>query len=84
MFVSGKIETIAQMSENWDGYGAVPIHHLTAVNADKLLSALRSLGVDPDVTPNPNGTISFEWEWKSGIAHVEIGKTRGVAYTKQD
>ena len=69
------------MAENWDGYGAIPIDPMTAVNADRLLSALRHIGIDPDVTPNTNGTISFEWEWTSGSVHVEVGKTRGIAGT---
>ena len=30
-------------------------------------------------SPNPNGTISLEWE---NVYYLECGKTRGVGYTK--
>jgi hypothetical protein len=78
----GKIEEFAGMPENWDGYGALPVRPETAQNA---LDALRKLPDEipmPDITPNPNGTISFEWESPSGVGHLELGRTRFSFYIK--
>jgi hypothetical protein len=71
-----QIAEIARMPDNWDGYGALTIKAATRRNA---ISALRSVLISapiPDITPNPNGTISFEWETDLGFAGLEIGQTR--------
>lgn len=73
------IEVLAAMPPNWDGYGALPIDPLTAENAMRAVEALSELP-SPEITPNPNGTLSFEWQSKKGLAHLEIGKTRYSCY----
>ena len=70
------LSEISRLPANWDGYGGVPIATSTVENArSALLSLLRDLPL-PDVTPNANGTISFEWESASFVAGLEIGATR--------
>ncbi len=69
---------ICALQANWDGYGGSPIHADTALNARAALTVFQQSGVVPDIVPNPNGTISFEWSNSRGEAHVEIGKSRFV------
>jgi len=71
-----KLEELVRMPENWDGYGAVPIRIETTRNALRMLEILPDEIPMPDITPNPNGTVSFEWESPAGIGHLEIGRTR--------
>jgi hypothetical protein len=75
------IEELAAMPENWDGYGALRISAETRRNALKALDALLDVPT-PGITPNANGTLSFEWESPRGVAHLEIGRTRFSFYIK--
>lgn len=71
-----QIEKFGRMPEGWDGYGALPISIVTKHNS---LEALRGVSVyppAPEITPNSNGTLSFEWETELGVAHLELGQTR--------
>lgn len=78
----GMIEELAALPENWDGYGALRISAETTRNALKALDILRKDVPMPDITPSPNGTLSFEWESPKGAAHLEIGRTRFSFYIK--
>lgn len=75
-----QIEEFAMMPENWDGYGALRIRAETAQNALDALEVLPREVPTPDVTPNSNGTLSFEWETSLGIGYLEIGRTRFSFY----
>jgi len=61
---------------NWDGYGALPIRDETKRNALTVLNQLEIVTCAPEITPNPNGTMSFEWETDQGFGQLEIGRTR--------
>jgi hypothetical protein len=76
------VRQFAHLGANWDGYGALPIGEDTVLNAVSAIHVLALLGTIPDVTPNPNGTVSFEWETSEGNAHLEIGKTRYSFYAR--
>ena len=73
-----QLAEIERLGANWDGYGAHPIDAETAKFARNALAIFQRWDVVPDLTPNPNGTISFEWETPKGNAHLEMGKTRFV------
>src|SRR5262249_46266244 len=60
------LRRIADLQDNWDGYGALPIQHNTALNAHLALNTLLLDAPVPDITPNTNGTVSFEWETQFG------------------
>jgi hypothetical protein len=45
------------------------------------LEGLRGMP-NPEVTPNPNGTISLEWESARGEAYLEYGKTRVSGFVR--
>ncbi len=76
------VEDMAFAEENWDGCGSFPINFQTKVNAKIALGQLEATVPAPQVTPNSNGTFSFEWESDRGAAHLEIGRTRYSFYVK--
>ena len=76
------IDQLASMSADWDGYGAVPISQETKLNALRALEVVARSAPVPDVVPNSNGTLSFEWETAAGFGHLEIGQTRFSFYLK--
>ncbi|HTS13198.1 MAG TPA: hypothetical protein VMH00_13865 [Candidatus Limnocylindrales bacterium] len=83
-FASSK-ETLKQerySAPNWDGYGALPISAETSRNALSMLTVLEAVVAAPEVTPNPNGTVSFEWETEAGVGYLEIGRTKYSFYVK--
>jgi len=67
---------------NWDGYGALPIADETKKNALGALNHLEILTCAPEITSNPNGTLSFEWESNRGFGQLEIGRTRYSFYVQ--
>ena len=77
-----KITELAAMPGNWDGYGALRISQEAEQNAIKAIEVLLRRAPVPDIVPNPNGTISFEWESNQGVGHLEVGKTRFSFYVK--
>lgn len=74
------IEGMRGLAQGWDGYDAVPLSEDTLANAIRALRVALDQVPSPDITPNPNGTLSFEWESERGNAHLEIGKTRFSFY----
>lgn len=74
------IDKLGGMLSNWDGYGALPLTAETLQNAKATLRFVQMASPTPDITPNPNGTISFEWESERGSAHLEVGKTKMSFY----
>lgn len=78
-----KVSEFANMQPNWDGYGAEPVGPITSGNAAQALNILSYQLPMPDITPNPNGTLSLEWETGAGCAHMEIGRTQFSLYIQQ-
>ena len=76
------LEDIISLDENWDGYGALRISSKTADNSRNALREVLFFLPSPDITPNPHGTISFEWESENGLAHLEIGANRYSLFVK--
>ncbi len=70
------IDQLASMPTDWDGYGALPISQETKLNALRALDVVTRRAPVPDIVPNSNGTLSFEWETAAGFGHLEIGQTR--------
>lgn len=77
-----KIFAFKMLNENWDGYGAYPLEAETAANAIEMLDLIGEelfSGVN-DIYPNPNGTLTFEWNNNTGeIFSLEIGNNK-VSY----
>ena len=74
------VDGLAGLGAGWDGYSSMPISEPTRANAKRLLELMIGTVSVPDITPNPNGTISLEWENSFGLAHLEVGKTRFSCY----
>jgi hypothetical protein len=72
----------AYAQAGWDGYGALPVSGETKKNALGVLHHLETLTCAPEITPNPNGTLSFEWETNRGFGQLEIGRTRYSFYVQ--
>jgi hypothetical protein len=65
------VERVAFANPNWDGYGALPV---------SAIKVILPVAPSPEINPNPNGTLSFEWGTHLGNAHLEIGQTRYSFY----
>jgi hypothetical protein len=76
------LDGFAKLGPDWDGYGALPLEPGTIANAKGVLAMLLAECPFPDLVPNSNGTISFEWESGRGIASLEVGATRFALFIK--
>jgi len=74
------IEKVSFVAGNWDGEGALPVSDLTKQNAKVALRGILPVVAAPEINPNSNGTLSFEWETNAGTAHLEIGNTKYSFY----
>lgn len=80
-----KIVSFKSLVNNWDGYNAIPLEVKSSSNAIELVSMLndKDLMQLSDVFPNPNGTVSFEWENDSEeVLSLEIGNNTFSYYIK--
>jgi hypothetical protein len=85
--VRHSIEEFGKLGENWDGYGASSISNQTRENANhfvEMIEAARFNMPVPEVSPQPSGTISFEWETPSVEVYLEIGNTLYSGFIKTD
>jgi hypothetical protein len=71
-----RLKELAALGGNWDGYGAAALSPTTVGNAKLLVQSILDTVPLPEISPNPNGTISLEWEAERGYAALEIGQTR--------
>ena len=67
------IQKLAQLEEDWDGYGAERIDSTVISQARDSYAYFCRCTSAPELSPNAHGTISFEWSSKRGTAHLEIG-----------
>lgn len=74
------VEKVAFASANWDGYGALAVSPETKKNAIEAIRVILPVAPTPEINPNPNGTLSFEWRTDLGNAHLEIGQTKYSFY----
>ena len=81
------VKELAALNENWDGYGASAISQQTLDNALRFIDTIEAAphGLPaPEISPTPNGTISFEWEAPHTEAYLEIGNTRYSGFITTD
>lgn len=76
------VHELGTLDEDWDGYGAIKLNEITVRNAINSIDYILNNSPLPEIFPNPNGTISLEWENTNGVAHLEIGKTKYSFYLK--
>lgn len=73
-----------KLKDGWLGKDSLGIPAETAqrvLDVAKTLEKIEGLP-NPELTPNPNGTISLEWESARGEAYLEYGKTRLSAFVR--
>lgn len=78
-----KILSFKSLENNWDGFNAIPLGVKCATNSIKLLDSFNPnmLSKISDIFPNPNGTITIEWENNiSEMVSLEIGKETFTYY----
>jgi hypothetical protein len=71
-----RVAEFGVLQQSWDGYGALQISAETVANTASVLTLTLGRLPEPDVTPNPNGTLTLEWLYGGSYATMEIGKTR--------
>lgn len=69
-----RILEIEKLEADWDGYGAEPICAACIENARTIVELLPPFAVSPDLFPNPNGTVTLEWENARGTLSIEVGE----------
>ncbi|WP_163618215.1 hypothetical protein [Microbacterium sp. B35-30] len=74
------LEQLADLQDDWDGYGASAISKVVRLNAWEAFRHFESGGAIPEITPLPNGTIAFDWQANGVRGHFEIGRTRYSMY----
>jgi hypothetical protein len=75
-----QLDGLSRLEPGWDGYGAEPVAQGCVDNARMILGALPSNVPGPDITPNSNGTLSFDWENGQQGLSLEIGISRYSAF----
>lgn len=67
--------------KDWDGYGALPISHATYYEARRFLDALPSWLPAPEIEPEPEGNIGFEWNFgKTRVLVASVNGTNRITY----
>ena len=83
-----KLEQIANLPDNWDGYGACIIPEKVLENTETVLEKVifteKELLEDLDMYPNPNGTISFIYDKNNYIMNLEIGTINHSLYISKN
>lgn len=71
---------IADLSDNWDCYDAVPVKETTLLNAVRFLTAVFSsdeyvLPEPDDIYPTPYGSLVIEFNTEDGLVSTEVGNS---------
>jgi hypothetical protein len=75
---TAQLEAIAELADDWDGYGGAAVDAAAIVAAKAFLSQLIEL--PHSLLPNANGTVSLEWDFYLGRAHLEVGTEKFSFY----
>ncbi len=71
------MEAFEECSEpNWDGYGATPILAAAYEEARTFLNALPAQIPVPEIVPEPDGSIGFEWN--NGPNRIFVASVNGI------
>ena len=75
--VKNRISEIDNLSDNWDGYGAIAPSQKVIKNSFKFIDTLRKAGVDSidpeDIYPMTYGSVVIEISNANGLVSIEIG-----------
>lgn len=66
---------------NWDGYGAIPIYASAYEEATRFLKSLPRDVASPEVLPEPDGSVGFEWDnGKDRVFTVSLSGRGSIVY----
>ncbi|WP_295449041.1 hypothetical protein [uncultured Thiodictyon sp.] len=71
-----RLADLTRLGPDWDSYGADPIAHACLANVRAVLAALPADTPAPEITPNPNGTLTVDWVAEGYRLSFEIGASR--------
>lgn len=72
-------------SDDWDGYGATAIDSSVVRNAEEFIRVLPDNLPVPEVSPEPDGSISLDWiRTPNQVVSVSIGSTNRLAFAWLD
>lgn len=71
---------IAELEDDWDGYGASAVSKSVRMNAWEALRHFEAAGAIPEISPLSNGIIAFDWQSNGVRGHFEIGRTKYSMY----
>jgi len=66
-----KLEYLANLEANWNGYGEQPVHSASVKRVVGLLNSL-DLDVAPSIAPTPAGSLQVEWHRSGASVEVEV------------
>jgi hypothetical protein len=75
--IKKRVNDLASLPYNWDGYNGISALDKVCENVYQLLPMLNSTYIDliTDLFPNPNGTLTVEWETNDNEKiSLEIGE----------
>jgi hypothetical protein len=79
---------LASLPKNWDGYGAYLIHPEVVKKSVTMLKSLPetlfAMLTEDNVTPNPSGTISLDWQKETVKVFLEIGSSFSTYFVKEN
>lgn len=83
--VGAKIDRLAALEPNWDGYGAPPLNRGVLHAARQFIGRLAShTAVPPLVVPMSSGALQLEWHQGQKILELEIEDPATIHYLKWD
>ncbi len=79
--IESELDELAQLSPNWDGYGAPTIDPNILVAASKFIKALpENLVYRPQVVPMSGGNLQFEWHHDSTLLELEFETAQTIHF----
>lgn len=80
-----QLEKLADLEDNWNGYGAKPIDHLVIHKAEKLLEKIHPIFKVLKVFPTARNSIQFDFrDAKDRIIEIEIFSNRYNFWREKD
>jgi hypothetical protein len=76
-----EVDELANLPENWDGYGSPPIQSAVRRTAYKLVELLDNLGLpNPHFAPVSGGGLQLEWQKEKRELELEIFPNGKVSF----
>lgn len=74
--VTELLDQLSNLEPNWDGGAADPVSNQAIEHCRRLLAVVGKTEFLPEITPNPNGTVTLDWDLGVGDFSLEFGATQ--------